>query len=1071
MPHQMYDLPSFPRQAGRFRSPGFAIQVVVMAIGFLLLGSIFFSAAAQQISGQIRDAENGEPLAGVTVRVKGTVVGTISDAQGQFVIHATPGDTLLFTFLGYSPRQVVVGQQSNLAIRLTKSYSQLDQVVVVGYGQMKKSDLSSSQVTVSSDEIDRTINTTFDQALQGRAAGVYVSSPSGQPGAAPSVIIRGLATLTQNAQPLYVIDGVQIRPGNPADDPYNHPTGFSNLLSTINPDDIASINILEGPSATAIYGAAGGNGVVIITTKSGRAGQSKISVSTLFTVQDKPKHIPVMSLPQYASFRNAMDSAGGLPTQPEFYDPSILGPGTDWQDALYRRTLLQKHQFSISGGNERTTHYLSGEYFNQEGIAPGSGFTRYTLRLNLDNQTTKWLKVGTHMNVAYTKERVNTTNGGIIQLALQQNPSVPVKNPDGSWGGPTSTQFQFTNPVMLASIYNDYNKRAAIIGGVYADINLAKGLTFHNEFNTSIEYYNYYSFHPGYQAGGFIVTQDNATSTRMASNNYWWGVNNRLQYHITLGKHDITLMAAHEAQSWTYESLSGSRKNFLTNDVQELSAGDASTLSNISNNSSKASGAQESYFGRLNYVFNDKYILQATYRADGNSNFGPNNRWGYFPSFSVAWRISKEPFMRDLRAINDLKLRLEWGESGNAGGGGVYAALQAVPTPWGNGFLLVKFPNPNLKWETDKTLNAGFDLYMFNSRLEVVADAYIKKSTNLITVNTYPFTLGGDIAYSPGYIQWPTVNAGSMENRGVDLTVNSVNVDHRNFSWRTGLTFSLDRNKITSLLNTINPVWAATQVEFISKVGQPASMITGYIAEGLFQDYKDIATHAIQTSNRVLTINPATGSWPGDIKFKDINGDGYIDQNDRVIIGNPWPKFTFGFNNSFSYKNFDLNIFMQGSVGNDILDYPRYLLSIPGNSGVYGNYLAEVANFARPSSYSATDSSSVYLLNPGHNIPRVAPGDPNGNNRMSNWFVENGSYLRVKNVTLSYNFPRKWISHLSMTGLRASVSVQNLLTITGYKGYDPEVGMVNYGGTLMVGVDTGRYPSVRMYSVSLTADF
>lgn len=1043
---------------------------------FLVFMALIFNtetilAQNGSISGTVTDSLNDQPLAGVTVRLKGTNIGTATDDQGRFEISAAQGDVLSFTYIGYHAKEITVDNSAAVNIQLERNYSQLDQVVVVGYGQMKKSDLSSAQVTISSDEINRTVNTTFDQALQGRAAGVYVTTPSGQPGAAPSVIIRGLGTLTQSAQPLYVIDGVQIRPSGVSDDPYNHPTGFSNILSSINPDDIASINILQGPSATAIYGAAGGNGVVLITTKQGKAGETKISVSSLLTVQDKPKHIAVMDLPQYAAFRNEMALAGGTGTQPEFADPSVLGPGTDWQDALYRRTLLQKDEFSLSGGNASSTFYLSGEYFNQQGVAPGSGFNRYSIRLNVNNQTRKWLKIGANSNLGYTREKVNTSNSGIIQLALQQNPSVPVKNPDGSWGGPSTTQFQYTNPVMLANINNDYNKRLALIGNVYADIEPIPGLVFHNEVNTSLEYFNYYSFHPGYTAGGFVVPQSAATSTRTSTNNYWWSVNNRLQYHFNVNdKHDFTLMAAHEAQSWTYESLTGWRQNFITNDVEELSGGDASNISNVSNNSNKSSGSQESFFGRLNYVYNNKYILQATYRADGNSNFGPNNKWGYFPSVSVAWRISQENFMRSVTAINDLKLRFEAGESGNAGqSGGVYAALQVVPTPWGTGFLSQKFPNPNLKWETDKTINAGFDLHMFDSRLEVIADAYIKKSTNLITVNTYPFTLGGDIAYSPGYIQWPTVNAGSMENKGLDVTINSVNMN-KALNWTTGLTFSMDRNKITSLLNTINPSWATTQVEFVSKVGQPASMITGYIAEGLFQNAKDIAGHAVQTSNGVLTISPQ-GTWPGDIKFKDINDDGVINQNDRKIIGNPWPKFTFGFNNSFAYKNFTLNIFIQGAAGNDIVNYPRYTNEIPGNTGTFGNYYVSVVHFARPSSYAGADSSAVTLTNPGYRIPRIAPGDPNGNNRMSQWFVEDGSYLRVKNITLGYNFPKKWISHLAMTGLRASLSVQNLLTLTHYTGYDPEIGMVNYGGTIMAGVDTGRYPSVRMYSISLSADF
>lgn len=1052
--------------------PGFWKPLLLL--GFLCC-VFFFPAQGQntQVSGTVTDAENGQPLLGVTVRVQGTDIGTTTGNDGRYTIFAGDGDVLTFTYLGYTTQAISVGASSETNVQLEKDYSKLDELVVIGYGHMKKSDLSSSQVSVSSKEIERTINPTLESALQGRAAGVYVSTPSGQPGAAPSVIIRGLGTLTQSAQPLYVIDGVQIKPSGVTDNPNSHPTGFSNVLSTLNPSDIATINILKGPSATAIYGAAGGNGVIIITTKQGKAGKTKISVSSMLTVQDQPQFIDVMTLPEYATYRNEMEKANGLPSQPEFADPSVLGQGTNWQDALYRRTLIQKDQFSLSGGNAKTTFYLSGEYFNQEGVAPGSGFERYSVRVNVHNHTKKWLNMGINSNVGYTKEKVNTTTGGIIQLATQQNPGIPVQNPDGTWGGPKTKQFQYTNPVMLANIYEDYNKRLAIIGNVFADITPIKGLTIHNSFNTSISYFNYYSWHPGYEAGGFVVPQSAATSSRQSTNNFWWSINNRIQYHFNINqKHDFNVMVAHEAQSWTYESLNGWRKNFVTNVVTGLSGGDASNISNVRNNSSKSDGAQESYFGRLNYIFDNKYILQATYRADGNSSFGPNNKWGFFPSLSLAWRISQENFMESLTAVDDLKLRFGIGESGNAGGAsGIYAALQAIPSPWGTGFLAQKFPNPNLKWETDKTINVGFDLHMFNSRVEIVADAYIKKSTDLITVNTYPFALGGDIAWSSGYIQWPTVNAGTIRNKGVEVTVNTVNMDNK-LTWKSGITFSLNRNKILSLVNPINTAWNTTQVQFVSEEGQPASMITGYIAEGLFQDYNDITNHAIQTPNGVLVVSPI-GSWPGDIKFKDLNDDGVVDQNDRTIIGNPWPKFTYGFNNAFAYKNFSLNIFIQGVVGNDIINYPRYTMEMPGNSGVYSNYYASVLNFAKPSTYDEDQKTTVTLTNPGYRIPRITSNvsQGNGNNRMSQWWLEDGSYLRVKNVTFSYQFPQKWISHLAMTNLKASVSVQNLLTITNYSGYDPEVGMVNYGGTIMNGVDTGRYPSVRMYSVSLSANF
>ncbi|HVY74642.1 MAG TPA: TonB-dependent receptor [Puia sp.] len=1057
------------------------IRRLTAVCGIILLGMLSgingFSQnpanAARPIKGKVV-SKTGAPVSGASISVKGTRNLVTADANGEFTILAANGETIEISSIGYAPKDIkITAGIQNAEISLEEDYGHLQDVVVVGYGKMKKTDLTSAQVTVTADDIAKTVNTTFDQALQGRAANVYVSSPSGQPGAAPNVIIRGVSSLTGSTQPLYVIDGVQIKPDNPADDPYNHPSGFANLLSGINPDDIETMNVLQGPSATAIFGAVGANGVIMITTKRGRAGETKINVSGLWTLQDKPSYIPVMNLPQYAAYRNEMAKAGGTASDPSFADPTVLGQGTNWQDALYNRTWLQKYQMSMSGGTDKTNFYLSGEYFNQQGIAPGSGFSRGSVRLNLDNQTRSWLKVGTSLSVNQTQEKVNTTNAGIIQLAIQQNPSVPVKNPDGSWGGPNTTQFQFSNPVAIANIYNDYNKSMAFIGGGYADITFMRGLVFHNEVNGSYQYYNRYMFHPGYDFNGYIVPNTSATSTRSANNNYWWNFNTRLQYDTRIGKHAITAMIAHEAQSWQNEGLTGTRTSYVTYDNQELSGGDASSISNVSNNSSRSDGAKESYFGRLNYSFNDRYYIQGIYRYDGSSNFGANKRWGGFPSVSAAWRISQENFMKTMTAVNELKLRLEYGVSGNSNAVGYYSQLQTVPTGWGTGFLSQNFANPNMQWETDKTYNIGFDLSMFNNRLQVIADFYQKNIENLLTTNPYAFYNGGDIAYSAGYISWPTTNVGSMQNKGFGVTVNTVNITNNNFVWKSSLNFSLDRNKITQLNTPINFSYSGTQAEFISEVGQPASMITGYIADGLFTNADDIQNHAVQTSNGLITVSPQ-GTWPGDVKFRDITGpngkpDGVIDHSDRVIIGNPWPKYTFGFNNNLTYKQFDLNIFIIGSIGNDVLNYTRYLNEL--GSGTYGNYLQSVANFARPSSYDIADAATVTLTNPGYRIPRIAPGDPNGNNRISQWYIEDGSYVRIKNISLGYNFPRQWVSKAALKGLRIAVNVQNLVTFTHYKGYDPEISMVNYGGTIMAGIDTGRYPDVRMYSFNLVADF
>jgi TonB-linked SusC/RagA family outer membrane protein len=1035
----------------------------------------------QKITGKIASRNLGTPLAGATVTVRGTNNAVVSNEKGEFVIEAQPGQTLVISLVGYTPKEVKAASAALRGIFLEEDYNHLQDVVVVGYGKMKKTDLSSSQVTVTSEELHRTVNGTIEQALQGKAANVYVASSNAQPGAAPSVIIRGVSSLSQGSQPLYVIDGVQIKPSDPqggAAGSYNAPASYTSPLAGLNPDDIETINVLQGPSATAIFGAAGGNGVVMITTKHGKSGESKISFNTMLSQQQLPKFAPVMKLPQYAAFRNELQQAGGANSEADFGDPSVLGPGSNWQAALFRKMLQQKHQLSLSGGNEKTTFYLSGEYFNQEGIAQGSGFNRGSVRLNLDNNTRKWLKIGTNFSVNLTKEQIVTSNNSLIETAIDISPGIAIKNSDGTWGGPaagTAYANNFVNPIALANLNTNYNKGFGGLGGVYADVTFLKGLVWHTEANGTYNYLTNYQFNPTYTFGTTI--KNVATGSKQVTTNYWWNVHTRLQYDTKIDKHSISVMAGHEASASSYETLYGYKDGFVNNTVQTLNAG--ASDNSQSNSSTLNTSSKESYFGRLLYIYNNKYIVQGTYRYDGSSAFGLNNRWGGFPAFSAAWKISEEPFMRNIPNLNDLKLRGEYGWSGNSGSNGLaqYAVLTSYPTAFGTGFLPSNFPNPNLQWEVDKTTNLGFDLHMFNSRLEIIGDAYIKNITKLLTYSSYPGYQGGGTGN--GGLAWPETNVGSMQNKGFGITVNTINYSDRNFSWKTGINFSLDRNKVQSLSNTINAIYETNtnnqQAQFVTKVGQPVGMITGYIAQGLFQDYKDIIGHANQTSNSKVTVDPNTGSWVGDVKFKDVNGDGVIDQKDRVVLGNPWPKYTFGFNNFFSYKNFDLNIFIMGSVGNDIVNLQKYLNSLPGSKGAYENYYASVSNFARPSSYNAADALVATLTNPNTLVPRVFTSTANGNDKLTQWNVESGTYVRVKNVSLGYNFPARWVSHIAMRGLRIAVNAQNLITITKYTGFDPEIGPFNYynsgNPTIINGLDNGRYPNVRMYSVNVLADF
>jgi len=1053
-------------------------RVVILLL--CTLTSSILSAQEKKISGTVKD-EKDAPLVGATVAVKNTAVVTTTDANGVFNINVpSNSNVLVVSYVGMVPQEISIKGKATIAVSLNAADNNLIDVVVVGYGKTKKSDLSSAVGTISSAELNRTVNVTLDQALQGKASNVYVSQTSGQPGASASVIIRGVSTVTGNYQPLYVIDGVQIRPSTPTGGTYNLPSGFANQLAGINPDDIENVSILQGPAATSIYGAAGANGVVMITTKHGKSGQTKVSASALLAIQDRPTRLPVLNLQEYALYLQKLQTIGFVGAiAPELTDPTILGHGTDWQEELFRPTSMQKYSLAISGGTDKTTFYFSGDYLSQDGVALGSGFDRGSVRLNLDNQANKWLKFGTNLSAFTTKERVNTTNGSLIGIALSQNPTIPVKNPDGSFGGPTPSQTQYaqTNPVAVALLNDDYNKSFGGIGNFFIDILPLKGLQWHTEVNGNYTFTNNYTFRPYYSLGTY---QGPATSgSRNSGNNYWTSLNTRLQYDYAIKKHSVTAMVGHEASHYYYEGIQASGSRYSTASIQELSVADPLTYYS---NSYRGEGAGESYFGRLNYMYANKYIAQLVARRDGSSNFGQANQWGTFPAASVAWKISDENFMKGLTFINELKLRAEYGVSGNTGNNGsaIYANLYPSPTIWGTGFLPANFPNPNLKWEEDKATNVGLDLHMFHNRVEVIADAYIKKISNLILIASDGGYLGGSLSGGyGGLLSWPTKNYGGMENKGLGVTVNTINVSTKDFQWKTGLNFSMDRNKVTKLVTPLITIYVNSgnnnQAQFLTQVGQPLGMITGYIAEGLFENYDDIANHAIQ--NVKDTIHPTEGSWIGDVKFKDISGpngkpDGIIDEKDRIIIGNPWPKFTYNFNTSFSYKGFDLNLFFTGVNGNDILNQTRYQNETP-LGGPYTNRLISATNFARPSSVALADAHTATLLNPGTKIYRPSSADANGNVRMSQWQVEDGSYLKLKNVRLSYRVPTKYLSHTHiLRGATIVAQAQNVFTITDYTGFDPEVGMFNYKGvTNIVGMDEARYPSTRSYSISLALDF
>lgn len=1039
----------------------------------LLLGFNAFAQTKHTVTGKVTSASDGQGLPGVNIMIKGTTDGAFTNNDGEFTVQAADNDVLVISFIGFQTQEIPVGNKTRINVSLKDDQKVLDEVVVVGYGEMKKSDLTSAHVSVGAKEIEKTVNTTIEQAIQGRAAGVYVTQNTGQPGGGISVNIRGINSINGSNEPLYVIDGVQMQPGNTS---YGS-TSSTNPLASLNPSDIESVDILQGPSATAIYGSRGTNGVVLITTKRGKAGEMKINYQHLYSIQDKPKPLAVMNLRQYAQMTNEIRQQTGATPIPEFQDPSILGEGTNWQKAIFKTAPLKKHQLSLSGGAEKTTFYLSGEYFNQEGVALGSSFDRYSMRLNVDNQTRSWLKIGTNLAVSQTNEQLASTQENVILTALEMAPHIPVRNPNGTWGGAderngASVQFTPLNPIAMANLVDNRLQRRTAIGGLNAEVKLIKGLVFRTALNGNVGINNTHYFIPSYQLGG--RTNPTADLRKSASNNAYWNWNQLLQYSTKIGRHDIGVMANHEAQASSYEYMNGQRLGFVSNDLPELNLGNPQGQTNAGG---RGHWAMESYMGRANYSFADRYIVQAAFRADGSANFGANNRWGYFPSASAAWRISQEAFMQNIPAISELKLRVETGLTGNQGSGqGIFGPLSSVPTPWGSGFILSRYANPDLQWESTLTNNIGFNLNLFKNRIQLEGDFYVKKTDNLLMDNPLPDYMGTS---GFGRIAPPVVNIGALENRGWAFSINTVNIDKGGFNWNTNFNVSGFRTKITQFYSETaildRLAWYMSNWTQRSVVGQAPWLFYGYIEEGIFQSREEIEASAIPARNGVrLPVDEQTGVWVGDIKYKDLNGDGLIDERDQTFIGNPWPKATFGMTNNFSWKGFDLSILLTGSYGNDVYNYLRFINERPNNINLGRNLMANAYNYAR---VATNEQGEPYLLNPGTDVARITATNANGNGqRFTQKYVEDGSYIRIKNVTLGYSLPKSLVSRQNVIqGVRLSTGVQNLYTFTKYSGFDPEVGA--YVGreaqvsSQSIGLDYGRYPLTPVYTFSVSVDF
>jgi len=773
-----------------------------------------------------------------------------------------------------------------------------------------------------------------------------------------------------------------------------------------------------------------------------------------------------MNLPEYATFMNEKAAIIGYDVRPQFANPQYLGQGTNWQEALYRTAPMQNHNVAITGGDARTKYYISATYFSQEGIALGSDFDRTSIKTNIDNKTTDWLKVGISLDLAHVSEDVATSNTGVILQALNQTPDVEVRNPDGTWGGndPNIYGAYGANPFALASIVTDHKSRYQGIGNAYAEIQFTKDLSLRNEVSGNFDFATEDYFDPTYVMGSYTHTSNTGTST--SGQNTYNSITNYLSYsHTFASKYFVSATLGHEAQVLNNSTVSATRTNFASNDVTTISSGDPTTATNTG---TKSDGALEAYFARANFTYNDRYLLTGTIRRDGSSKFGPADRWNTSYSGAFAWKIINEDFMKSVKAVNDLKLRLGYGlvNNQNINEYAYGSTLSTVATGLsGNSQLTATEGNPNVKWETSTSYNIGLDVSVLNSRIQLTADAYYKKTNNLLLALTLPYYSGTypNGGYSPGAIQSPFVNIGAVSNKGFEFSLSTYNVKSKDFNWKTTINFSRNINKVLAL-DPGTPAIYGTYTKTV--VGSSIGDFYGYQTLGLYKNAADFAKYPAvwQNGSGSIPITPGSGGvWVGDVIFKDNNHDGKIDANDEADLGSPLPKFQYGINNNFNYKRFDLTVFMTGEYGNKVFD--QVLVNGDDPNQNFG-YFPAVLNYARiglinPTG-SSTDINNVYITNPSTNITRISQSSGDQNTIFSDRYIQNGSFLKCKSIALGYNFNKDLIAKLHIASLRVYANVSNVFTITKYQGYDPEIGSWN---PLAAGIDNGYYAQPRVISI------
>ena len=998
----------------KYKMPISRLRMMVCLIGMLLPMCMF----AQQITvqGVVKD-QTGETVIGASVMEKGTTNGTITGIDGDFSLNMSPNGTLVVSFVGYKTQEVQVKGQKQLQVVLSEDAEMLDEVVVIGYGTMKKSDLTGAVSSIGNKDIKDSPVSNLGQAIQGKISGVQIVD-AGKPGDNVSIKIRGLGSIN-NCDPLVVIDGV--------------PTDLG--LSSLNMADVERLDVLKDASATAIYGSRGANGVVMITTKRGTEGKGKLAVSANYSFQNATNVPSLLNAAQYAELSNDMMVNSGRNPNPEWANPSELGAGTDWMDELLRTGVMQNYTVSYSGGNEKSHYYVSGGFLDQSGIVKSVNYRRFTFQSNSDAQVLKWLKFSNNITFSADTKKSGSYN---IGDALKALPIYPVKNEDGSWSGPDGNSEWYgstRNPIGPTELDKSQTDGYNFLANLTAELTFTKWLKFKSTFGYDAKFWFIDNFTPKYNWKPTPTEETSRYKSDNKSFTYLWD-NYFLFDHTFAEKHRVGLMAGMSAQWNTNDYLNAQKNVFMFDNVHEMDNGEE--MYAIGGNETE--WALLSYMARVNYSYEDRYLLTATIRRDGSSRFGKKHRWGTFPSVSVAWRASQEKWFPKNDYINDLKVRAGYGVTGSQASVGNYSYLASYNTsvyPFGissgNQTALVSstLANPYIHWEEVAQTNIGFDASLFNSRVMFSFDAYLKETRDMLVKASIPITSGFEDTTTT------YTNAGKVRNQGIEMSLHTINLTGE-LGWETNLTATYNKNKIKDLNSDVPYYINQINNSYVTMLAKdyPINVFYGYVTDGIFQNQSEVNTHAVQP-----------GAEPGDIRFRDLNNDGVINDSDRTVIGNPNPSWLFSMNNSLSYKGFELSVFLQGIAGNKI-----YNANNIDNTGMAAAYNQTTDVLKRWQGEGTSNS-----------MPRAVFGDPNQNTRVSDRFVENGSYLRLKNITLSYTFPKQWLQKAQIENARLSLSCENVATITGYSGFDPEVG-IN-------GIDQNRYPISRTFSLGLNFNF